>query len=97
MKTILATALILAAGATQAVSFDHEKAIGSADLFSTLATDSAITIDGSGDGFAYQSAIGSADLFPSLIKGDSRAQRGVGSTVFDYQRVAGEELDPSLS
>jgi hypothetical protein len=36
MKTLIAASIVLASGVTQAQSFDYEKAVGSAELYSTL-------------------------------------------------------------
>ncbi len=52
-------------------SFTHERALGTPDLFSTLATDQiqARTSNGNPDtgAFAYQQTLGTPDLFPTLI------------------------------
>ena len=69
MKTLIAASIILASGVSQAQSFDYEKAVGSAELYSTLATDQVTTVIGHSGGFAYQEAVGSHDLFPISISG----------------------------
>ena len=95
MKTIIAASIILASGATQAQSFDYEKAVGSAELYSTLATDDVVSVDtGHSGGFAYQESVGSDDLFPTLIV--VKPQVSSDRNAFAYQEVAGNELDPSL-
>jgi len=96
MKHLIATALILTAGVAQAQSFDHEKQIGSADLFSTLATEGVVSTGG-GE-FAYQEAIGSSDLFPTLGVEQKPAGAPGNRTVFEYQlNIGSSELDPHLS
>ena len=98
MKTLIAASIILASGVTQAQSFDYEKAVGSAELYSTLATDQVVGIDtGHSGGFAYQEAVGSDDLFPTLIEASPEPSVSNGRSGFAYQAVAGDELDPSLS
>mgnify|MGYP001825023769 CR=1 FL=1 len=83
---------------TQAQSFDYEKAVGSAELYSTLNTDQVVNVDSShNDGFAYQESVGSNDLFPTLIGTSTEPQISSESDAFAYQEVAGNELDPSLS
>ena len=96
MKTLIATALVLTAGIAQAQSFDHEKQIGTADLFATLATEGAVSAETSGN-FAYQVAVDTPALFPTL--GAARSDTVPGArTVFRYQHDIGTaELDPSLS
>ena len=69
MKTIIAAALVLSAGIAQAQSFDHEKALGSADLFSTLATEGVVKVR-SDSNFDYQKAVGTENLFPTLRTAD---------------------------
>ena len=96
MKTLIAASIILASGVTQAQSFDYEKAVGSAELFSTLATDGVVSIStGHDGGFAYQEAVGSDDLFPTLIRVEPQVSSD--RNAFAYQEVAGNELDSSLS
>ena len=98
MKTLIAASIILASGVTQAQSFDYQKAVGSADLFSTLATDNVVSIDtGHSGGFAYQEAVGSHDLFPTLIGASEKPQVSNDRNAFAYQEAVGHELDPSLS
>ena len=98
MKTLIAASIILASGVTQAQSFDYQKAVGSADLFSTLATDQVTTVNfGRSGGFAYQEAVGSHDLFPTLIGASEKPQVSSGRNAFAYQEAVGNELDPSLS
>ena len=95
MKTLIAASIILAAGVTQAQSFDYEKAVGSAELYSTLATDNVVSVDtGHDGGFAYQEAVGSEDLFPTLIRVEPQVSSD--RNAFAYQEVAGNELDSSL-
>ena len=85
MATLIAASLILASGITQAQSFDYEKAVGSSELFSTLATDQAVTVNvGNSNGFAYQKAVGSHDLFPTLIGNSERPHDAMGQ---DLQRA----------
>ena len=96
MKTLIAASIILASGVTQAQSFDYEKAVGSSELYSTLANDQVVSVDtGHSGGFAYQESVGSADLFPTLIEAAPQAS-GDGNA-FVYQESVGNELDPSLS
>ena len=96
MKTLIAASIILASGVTQAQSFDYEKAVGSSELYSTLATDQVVSVDtGRSGGFVYQESVGSADLFPTLIEAAPQAS-GDGNA-FVYQESVGNELDPSLS
>ena len=96
MKTLIAASIILASGMTQAQSFDYQKAVGSADLFSTLATDNVVSVStGHSGGFAYQGAVGSHDLFPSLIRVEPQVSSD--RNAFAYQEAVGHELDPSLS
>ena len=96
MKTLIAASIILASGMTQAQSFDYEKAVGSAELYSTLATDDVVSVDtGHSSGFAYQEAVGSDDLFPILIVVEPRVSSD--RNAFAYQEAVGHELDPSLS
>jgi hypothetical protein len=99
MKTIIAATLILASGITQAQSFGYEKAVGSAELYSTLATEGVASVStGDNGGFAYQRSVGSADLFPTLIGASAERQVSGGNSAFAYQRAVGSnELDPSLS
>ena len=98
MKTLIAASLIIASGITQAQSFDYEKAVGSSELFSTLATDQLTMVNiGHGNGFAYQESVGSPDLFPTLIDGSAQARDATGGNPFAYQEAVGSELDPSLS
>ena len=95
MKTLIAATLILGTGAAQAVSFDYQRQVGSADLFPTLNTEQAAAQIGERT-FGYQRQVGSADLFPTLNTGE-QLPRG-DRTVFEYQRTIGSsELDPSLS
>ena len=96
MKTLFAASIILASGITQAQSFDYQKAVGSADLFSTLATDQVMSVDiGRSGAFAYQEAVGSHDLFPTLISVEPQVSSD--RNAFVYQEAVGDELDPSLS
>ena len=98
MKTLIAASIILASGVTQAQSFDYQKAVGSADLFSTLTTDGVVSVStGHSGGFAYQEAVGSHDLFPTLISADTKPQVSSDRNAFVYQEAVGSELDPSLS
>jgi len=98
MKTLLAATLIVASGITQAQSFDYEKSVGSAELYSTLATEGVVSIDTGGNGgFAYQESVGSANLFPTLIGASKAPQLFSEDSAFAYQKVVGNELDPSLS
>ena len=98
MKTLIAASIILASGVTQAQSFDYEKAVGSAELYSTLNTDHVVRVDtGHSGGFAYQESVGSNDLFPTLIGADAKPQISDDRNAFAYQEVVGKELDPSLS
>jgi hypothetical protein len=96
MKTLIAAAILAAtAGTAQAQSFAYEQQVGSAELYSTLATQEARPGILVGD-FAYQSAVGSDDLF-SLGHDDVSAPNG-GRTAFEYQlNIGSAELDPSLS
>ena len=96
MKTLIAASIILASGLTQAQSFDYEKAVGSAELYSTLNTDQVVRVDtGDDGGFAYQESVGSEDLFPTLIS--VKPQASSDRNAFAYQEAVGNELDPSLS
>jgi hypothetical protein len=97
MKTFIAAALIAtAAGTAQAHSFAFEQQVGSAELYSTLATDAATPSISVGD-FAYQADNGSEDLF-SLGRDNPADVTGNGRTAFDYQiNIGSGELDPSLS
>ena len=96
MKTIIAAALVLSAGFAQAQSFDYEQAIGSADLFSTLATEGVVEVRNDSN-FDYQKAVGTENLFPTLRTADAESQ-GNERTVFTYQQnIGSSELDPSLS
>jgi hypothetical protein len=100
MKTLIATALVLSAGITQAASFDYEKQIGAPELFSTLATDGFVSNSvGNDREFAYQVNVGTPELFPTLGITDTRAESVSGErTVFEYQlNIGSSELDPSLS
>ncbi|MBT8428720.1 MAG: hypothetical protein KJN79_02300 [Gammaproteobacteria bacterium] len=99
MKTIIAATLILASGIPQAQSIEYEKAVGSAELYSTLATEGVVSVNtGDSGGFAYQKSVGSADLFPTLVDAGAAPQAPSGDSVFTYQRAVGSsELDPSLS
>ena len=98
MKTLIAASIILASGVSQAQSFEYEKAIGSAELYSTLNTDQVVNVDSSHNGgFAYQESVGSDDLFPTLIGASKELQISSDRDAFAYQAVAGNELDPSLS
>ena len=98
MKTLIAASIFLASGITQAQSFDYQKAVGSADLFSTLATDQVTMVNiGHSGGFAYQEAVGSHDLFPTLIGASEKPQVSSDRNAFAYQEAVGNELDPSLS
>ena len=98
MKTIIAAGLIIASGIAQAQSFDYEKAVGSSELYSTLATDQVTTVNtGHGNAFAYQESVGSPDLFPTLIDDSVRSHDATGGNPFAYQEAVGNELDPSLS
>jgi len=93
MKTLIAASVILASGITQAQSFDYQQAVGSADLFSTLATDQVVNVStGHGDAFAYQASVGSDDLFPSLIEGTGGPASNPGEA-FAYTLSVGEEID----
>ena len=66
MKTLIAASIIVASGVTQAQSFDYEKAVGSAELYSTLATDHVVSVDtGHSGGFVYQEVAGN-EIDPSL-------------------------------
>ena len=95
MKTLIVASIILASGVTQAQSFDYEKAVGSAELYSTLATDGVVSVDtGDDGGFAYQEAVGSDDLFPTLIA--VKPQVSSDRNPFAYQEAVGNELDSSL-
>ena len=95
MKTLIAASIILASGVTQAQSFDYEKAVGSAELYSTLATDGVVSVStGDDGGFAYQEAVGSEDLFPTLIV--VKPQVSSDRSGFAFQEAVGNELDPSL-
>jgi hypothetical protein len=98
MKTLIATALVLATGIVNAQSFDFEKAVGSAELYSTLATESVSTVNSASSNFAYQVDNGSHDLF-SFTDETSQREGIVGDrTAFEYQlNVGSPELDPSLS
>ena len=98
MKTLIATALVLSAGLAQADSFDHEKQIGTPNLFATLATEGAATINIDADrNFDYQVAVGTPDLFPTLDSAGNPSVSGQ-RTVFEYQlNIGTQELDPSLS
>jgi len=98
MKILIAASIILASGVTHAQSFDYEKAVGSADLFSTLNSDKVLNVDsGHNGGFAYQESVGSNDLFPTPISADAEPQISGDNSAFAYQEVSGNELDPSLS
>jgi len=98
MKTLIAASIILASGITQAQSFDYEKAVGSAELYSTLATDDVVSVDtGHSGGFAYQESVGSDDLFPTLIGASDKPRVSSDRNAFAYQEAVGNELDPSLS
>lgn len=98
MKTLIAASIILASGVTQAASFDYEKSVGSAELYSTLATDQVVNVaTGDNGGFAYQAAVGSEDLFPTLLDDGMQPQVSGDGDAFAFQAVAGDELDPSLS
>ena len=95
LKTLIVASIILASGVTQAQSFDYEKAVGSAELYSTLATDGVVSVDtGDDGGFAYQEAVGSDDLFPTLIA--VKPQVSSDRNPFAYQEAVGNELDSSL-
>jgi len=98
MKTLIAATLILASGITQAQSFDYQQAVGSADLFPTLATDQVVSVStGHGDAFSYQASVGSNDLFPTLTGAGASPQTSDKGNAFVYQESVGNELDPSLS
>jgi hypothetical protein len=98
MKTLIAASIILASGVTQAQSFDYEKAVGSAELYSTLGTDQVVSVDtGHSGGFAYQQSVGSHDLFPTLIGASEGPQIPTNGNAFVYQESVGNEIDPSLS
>lgn len=99
MKTLIASALILTAGLAQATSFDHERQIGSAELYSTLAADGYVQSATPPDrNFAYQRAIGATELFPTLVSEGVEPPATSGNAVFKYQMAIGSaELDPSLS
>ncbi len=99
MKTLIAAALALSAGLAQAHSFAHEKALGTAELFTTLNTEGVVSTTVPGDReFAYQRALGTVELFPTLGVEESQPRGVIGRTVFTYQRAIGSaELDPSLS
>ena len=96
MKTLIAAAILAGTtGIAQAHSFAYEQQVGSAELYSSLATEDVRSGVLVGD-FAYQSAVGSEDLF-SLGHDGISAPSG-GRTAFDYQlSFGGSELDPSLS
>ena len=98
MTTLIAAAFVLTAGVSQANSFDHEKQVGTADLFQTLATEGVVSHSVLSDSsFAYQVAVDTPNLFPTL---ESAGQAPVSGkrTVFEYQLNIGTgELDPSLS
>ncbi|MDJ0738718.1 MAG: hypothetical protein QNJ91_03315 [Gammaproteobacteria bacterium] len=98
MKTLIATALVLSAGLAQAASFDHEKQIGTPELFTTLATEGAVSVNVDADrNFAYQVAVDTPNLFPTLESAGNPSVTGE-RTVFEYQQNIGtQELDPSLS
>ena len=97
MKALIATALILTAGMAQAASFDHEKQIGTADLFATLNSEGAASV-GIERNFAYQKAVGTPELFPTLNHEGSANPVAGERTVFEYQlNIGTSELDPSLS
>jgi hypothetical protein len=98
MKTLIATALVLSAGLAQAHSFDHERQIGTPDLFATLATEGVISVNrDANSNFAYQIAVDTPDLFPTLESAGHPSVSG-DRTVFEYQRnIGSSELDPSLS
>lgn len=98
MKTIIATAaaLILSTGVAQAQSFDFEKSVGSAELFSTLATEGTVSVSG-GSEFAYQVQNDSTDLYPTLGIANDNPQVSGERTAFEYQINVGNELDPHLS
>ena len=96
MKTLIAASIILVSGVSQALSFDYQRAVGSANLFSTLATDNVVSVNtGHGGGFAYQEAVGSDDLFSTLV--NVKSQVSSNRNAFAYQEAVGSELDPSLS
>ena len=98
MKILIATALVLSAGIAQAQSFDHEKQIGTPDLFATLATEGVVSVSrDANSNFAYQIAVDTPDLFPTLESAGHPSVTGQ-RTVFEYQRnIGSSELDPSLS
>ena len=98
MKTLIATALVLSAGIAQAQSFDHEKQIGTPELFSTLATEGVVSASSGADrSFAYQVAVDTPDLFPTLDSAGEPSGDGE-RTVFEYQlNIGTQELDPFLS
>jgi hypothetical protein len=98
MKIIIAATLVLASGISQAQSFDYEKAVGSAELYSTLATEGVSSVNtGDKSGFAYQASVGSTDLFPTLIGAGKPPRISSEGSAFAYQKAVGNELDPSLS
>lgn len=98
MKTLIATALILTAGFAQAQSFDYEKQVGSAELYSTLNGGDSVSVSVGSSEFAYQVSIGSDDLFPTLRTSQSEPGVTGDRTVFEYQlNIGSGELDPSLS
>ena len=45
MKTLIAASIILASGVTHAQSFDYEKSVGSAELYSTMGTDEVVSVN----------------------------------------------------
>lgn len=63
MKTLMTSALIVAAGVANTQSFEDDKAVGSSELYSTLAADTMVNVEAGSANFAYQVANGSADLF----------------------------------
>ncbi len=70
MKTIIAASIIaLSSSAAMAHSFDYQRALGTPDLFPTLATDQVQARPSSGEAsasFAYERAIGTPNLFATL-------------------------------
>jgi len=98
MKTLIATALALTTGMVNAQSFEFEKAVGSAELYSTLATESVSTVNSASANFAYQVNNGSHDLFSFTDETVQREDIVGDRTAFDYQLDVGSpELYPTVS
>ena len=99
MKTLITSDLIVAAGAANAHSFDDQRAVGSTELDSTLATDGIVGVDASSSYFAYQVGSGSGDLFAFTSGSENPISTVVGErTAFEnLVTVGGSELDPSIS